>query len=107
MICLFFWKMPSSGGISGEQALFDRSSRSSPHRIESAETAAPNVFRKNADHPRFHIGGSIEQCGRDSFDQLAIGLKSRQRHAQASFRWSIEADREVDPPAERLVLLVL
>ena len=35
----------------------------------------PNMFRKNADHPRFHIGGSVEQCGRDSFDQLAIGLE--------------------------------
>ena len=33
------------------------------------------MFRKNADHPRFHIGGSVEQDGRYSFDQLAIGLK--------------------------------
>ena len=111
------------------------------------------MFRKNADHPRFHIGGSVEQCGRDSFNQLAIGLEfspqvprrapptisqvtkrgnanlalhnflpiphrelerhqggiipngltSRQRHAPASFRWSIEADREVGPSAERPV----
>ena len=33
------------------------------------------------------------------------GLASRQRHEPAFSPWSVEADREVGPPAKRLVLL--
>src|SRR5215212_1519223 len=43
--------------------------------MASTETAAANVFRKNANHPRFLIGCLVEQCGRYSLDQTAIGLK--------------------------------
>jgi|SRR5215212_8520500 len=43
--------------------------------MASAETAAANVFRKNANHPRFLIGWLIEQCGRYSFDQTTVRLK--------------------------------
>jgi len=34
------------------------------------------------------------------------GLTSRQRHNPVPFQWPVEADREVGPPAKRLVLLL-